>query len=79
MSFGQGKVVFYSTTLISGTKCVKNGVKGCPKRYFLHRVDHVTVSRLSAVKSPTVRAPVRREREHQSRERYDQSQERDDQ
>ena len=24
---------FYSTTLISGTKGVKNGVKGCPKRH----------------------------------------------
>ena len=38
-------VAFYSPTLISGTKGVKNGVKGCPKRYLLHRVDHVTVSR----------------------------------
>jgi hypothetical protein len=36
---------FYSTTLISGTRGVKNGVKGCPKRHLLHRVDHVTVSR----------------------------------
>jgi hypothetical protein len=34
-----------STTLISGTRGVKNGVKGCPKRHPLHRVDHVTVSR----------------------------------
>jgi hypothetical protein len=37
--------VDYSTTLISGTRGVKNGVKGCPKRHLLHRVDHVTVSR----------------------------------
>jgi hypothetical protein len=36
---------FYSTTLISGTRGVKNGVKRCPKRRLLHRVDHVTVSR----------------------------------
>src|SRR5271170_2180244 len=35
----------YSTTLISGTRGVKNGVKRCPKRRLLHRVDHVTVSR----------------------------------
>jgi hypothetical protein len=35
----------YLTTLISGTRGVKNGVKGCPKRHLLHRVDHVTVSR----------------------------------
>src|SRR5947208_12643435 len=36
---------FYSTTLISGTRGVKNGVKGRPKRHLLHRVDHVIVSR----------------------------------
>jgi len=36
---------FYSATLISGTRGVKNGVKGCPKQHLLHRVDHVTVSR----------------------------------
>jgi hypothetical protein len=36
---------FYRTTLISGTRGVKNGVKGCPKRHLLHRVDHVAVSR----------------------------------
>jgi hypothetical protein len=36
---------FYSTTLISGTKGVKNGVKGCPNRHLLHRVDHVTMRR----------------------------------
>jgi hypothetical protein len=48
-------VAFYSSTLISGTKGVKNGVRGCPKRYLLHRVDHVTVSRFFlayAVKRP---------------------------
>jgi hypothetical protein len=39
------RCAFYSTTLISGTRGVKNGVKGCPKRHLLHRVDHVTVSR----------------------------------
>jgi hypothetical protein len=37
--------VDYSRTLISGTRGVKNGVKRCPKRRLLHRVDHVTVSR----------------------------------
>jgi hypothetical protein len=37
----------YSTTLISGTRGVKNGVKGRPKRHLLHRVDHVTVSHIS--------------------------------
>jgi hypothetical protein len=35
----------YRTTIISGTKGVKNGVKGCLKRHLLHRVDHVTMSR----------------------------------
>jgi hypothetical protein len=29
----------------SGTGSAKNGVKGCPKRQLLHRVQHVTVSR----------------------------------
>jgi hypothetical protein len=30
----------HSITLISGTNGVKNGVKGCPTRCPLHRVDH---------------------------------------
>jgi hypothetical protein len=38
-----------STTLISGTRGVKTGIKGCPKRHLLHRVDHVTVSRFFLV------------------------------
>jgi hypothetical protein len=42
---GSTRTSDYGTTLISGTRGVKNGVKGCPKRHLLHRVDHVTVSR----------------------------------
>ena len=51
---------FYTTTLISGTRGVKNGVKGCPKRHLLHRVDHVTVSRffLACASSATNSAPL---------------------
>jgi hypothetical protein len=37
-------MLFYSTTLISKTRGVKNGVKGCPKRHLLHRMDYMTVS-----------------------------------
>jgi hypothetical protein len=54
----------YSTTLISGTKGVKKGVKGCPKRLLLHRVDHVTVSRFflaCAVKCQGISTVVARE------------------
>src|SRR5579859_5629371 len=32
----------YSTTLISGTRRVENGIKRCPKRSLLHGEDHVT-------------------------------------
>jgi hypothetical protein len=45
------KPTVYRTTLISGTKGVKNGVKGCPKRHLLHHVDHVTVGRFFLAKS----------------------------
>src|ERR1700733_10097975 len=34
----------YGTTLISGTRGVKNGVKGGRNWHLLHGVDHVTVS-----------------------------------
>ena len=37
-------MTIYSTTLISGTRGVKNGVKGCPKQHLLHRVCDVRVA-----------------------------------
>ena len=42
----EGGQRFYST-IISGTRGVKNGVKGCLKQHLLHRVHHVTVSHFS--------------------------------